>query len=62
MRLKEIIYKEPKIKYINEECPNCKTKTVVQGQIPCPENKPGCDVYHFGLTCTTCNKRFSKEL
>ena len=57
--MKEIIYKKPKINYYNEQCPNCKTKTLVHGQIPCPDNKPGCLVFHIGLRCTNCGKIYS---
>ncbi len=59
MVLKEVFYKKPKIKYVDEKCPNCKTKTLVQGQIPCPDNKAGCSVLHWGLRCMKCGKIYS---
>ncbi len=58
--LVEVKYPKNKIEYLDEECPNCKTKTLTKGQIPCPDNKPGCLVYHFGITCNKCGKIYNK--
>ena len=57
--MKEIIYKEREIKYLDEPCPSCKENKLTYGQIPCPDNIPGCCIYHQGYTCHNCNKRFT---
>lgn len=59
--LKEVIYPkyEDTINYENKKCPNCKQKKLVHGPIPCPENRPGCLVMHYGYHCHNCGKIFN---
>lgn len=39
-----------------EKCKQCGAE-LVKRQIPCPEAKPGCLVYHYTVYCPECAKR-----
>lgn len=64
--IKEYIYKE--IKELSLEqlgyqpstaiCPSCGGQ-MLHGLIPCPDNRAGCLVLHYGYVCEKCNKKFS---
>jgi hypothetical protein len=36
-------------------CPSC-YGGLVHGPVPCPDNKPGCTVVHYGYQCSKCGK------
>ena len=39
-------------------CPNCGGR-LYWGQVPCPDGKSGCLVYHQGYKCPNCGKYFT---
>ncbi len=59
-QLQEVVYTKipDKIRYSDEECPNCKQKKLKHGEIPCPDSKRGCLVAHYGYKCHNCGKIF----
>jgi len=42
------------------ECPKCGAE-LRERQIPCPENRPGCLVYHFEQYCDICDRVIFSE-
>lgn len=39
-------------------CPHC-GGSLITGQVPCPEGKPGCLVIHYGNICTGCGRKYT---
>ena len=38
-----------------QSCPSC-GGAMTNGPVPCPDNKAGCKVVHYGLKCSKCGK------
>jgi uncharacterized protein with PIN domain len=56
--MKEIIYKNVENnqgKQLNDKCPCC-GNPLRNSKIPCPEQKEGCIVIHYGYRCDFCGK------
>lgn len=54
--MKEVIYNKKPIGELTESvCPACKSR-LYHTTIPCPDQKEGCCVLHYGHKCENCGR------
>ena len=56
--LREIKPNTPTGMPTEKSCPSC-GNSLVWTTVPCPNNKPGCAVAHYGYQCVQCRRCFA---